>query len=137
MLSEIRLEFLPDGTALEVVVPAFPLPVPHQGILRREWNGQPWIDQNSKEHGRTTTTTYSDFSKGRSVRVIYIPQTREESMRITQNARNETARGIPWSVADNCQDFVSRAITGRNGSKSRDAAIGGALLGLVVWLFAR
>jgi len=137
MLNEISLEFLPDGTALEVVVPAFPLPVPHQGILRRGWGGQPWIDQNSKEHGGTTTTTYSEFSKGRTVRIIYIPQTREESMRITQNARNDIARGIPWSVADNCQDFVSRAITGRNGSKSRDAAIGVAFLGLVVWLVVR
>jgi hypothetical protein len=137
MLNEIGLEFLPDGTALEVVVPAFPLPVPHQGILRRGWDGQAWIDQNSKEHGRTATTTYADFSKGRTVRIIYIPRTQEESLRITQNARNDIARSIAWSVADNCQDFVSRAITGRNGSKSRDAAIGVALLGLVIWLVAR
>jgi hypothetical protein len=47
------------------------------------------------------------------------------------------ARGIKWTVADNCQDLVSRAVTGKNGSKTRDAVAVAGLFGFALWLASR
>jgi hypothetical protein len=131
--KQIPLEYLPDGTALEVLVGL----IPHQGVLERTWNGEPLVHQNSKEHGKAVTTSFSEFSGGRPVSVLHIPRTAEESHQITQSARRDVVRGIPWTVGDNCQDFVSRAVTGKNGSKTRDAMVVGGLFGLVLWLASR
>jgi hypothetical protein len=135
MSHQIPLESLPDGTALEVMLPVGLLQVPHQGVLQRAWNGEPLVHQNSKRHGRAVTTTFWEFSNGGTVTVVHIPRTAEESSRITESARTDVARGILWTVGDNCQDFVSRAVTGRNGSKTRDGLVVVSIFGLVAWLF--
>lgn len=135
MTNQIPLAQLPDGTALEVMVRYGPFDVAHQGILQHAWNGQIQILENSKKHGRAHATTFEDFSEGRQVKVIYIPRTGEESFTITQRARNDVARGILWTVGDNCQDFVSRAVAGGGGSRTRDGIAVVALLGLVIGAF--
>jgi hypothetical protein len=135
MTNQISLAQLPDGTALEVMVRYGPFDVAHQGILQRALNGQILILENSKKHGRAHMTTFEDFSEGRQVKVIYIPRTAEESFTITYRARNDVASGILWTVGDNCQDFVSRAVTGRSGSRTRDGIAVMALLGLVIGAF--
>ena len=132
MTNQISLAHLPDGTALEVMLPYGPFEVAHQGILQRAWNGQLLIHENSKKHGRALTTTFEDFSEGRQVKVIHIPQTPEEGLAITQRARYDVARGILWTVGDNCQDFVSRAVTGKGGSRTRDGIALLGLLGLII-----
>jgi hypothetical protein len=92
------------------------------------------VHQNSKRHGRAVTTTFLEFSNGGTVTVVHIPRTAEESSKIAQSARIDVARGIPWTVGDNCQDLVSRAITCRNGSKTRDGVVVASIFGLVAWL---
>jgi hypothetical protein len=131
--KQIPLQYLPDGSILEVLVGL----IPHQGVLERTWRGEPLVHQNSKQHGRAVTTSFSEFSSGRAVRVLQIPRTAAERHQITQSARNDVARGIPWTVGDNCQDLISRAVTGRNGSKTRDAVLGMGLLGLALWAISR
>jgi len=131
--KQIPLESLPDGTVLEVMVGM----IPHEGILQRWWYGSLLVHHNSKRHGGAVTTSFSVFSEGRPVRVLHIPQTAEESHQITQSARNDVARGIPWTVGDNCQDLVSRAVEGKNGSRTRDAVVVGGLFGLALWLVSR
>lgn len=58
--KQIPLEYLPDGTAIEVLVGL----IPHQGVLERNWNGEPLVHQNSKEHGKAVTTSFNEFSGG-------------------------------------------------------------------------
>lgn len=132
MFNQIPLNQLPDGTALEVMLPYSMFLVPHQGILQREWTGRIMILENSKKHGRALATTFEDFSEGHPVKIVHIPETIGESLAIIGRARNDIARGVVWTVVDNCQDFVSRALTGKSGSRTRDGLVLLALFGLVI-----
>jgi hypothetical protein len=50
---------------------------------------------------------------------------------------NEVERGIPWTVVDNCEDLVSRAVTGHDGSPTRNALIGLGLCGLCLLVLSK
>ena len=113
---------------------------PHWGIIDYLPTGEQVVHHNSKRHGRAVTTWPEEFNDGHiPVCVVAMPLSVEDGERICQNARLDVKRGIPWSPGDNCQDFVTRAYVGRNGSPTRDGFfaaacfVGSLVLAAQVW----
>jgi hypothetical protein len=103
---------LPGGTALGFG------PI-HQGILAYLNTGEQVILNTSLKHGRPVVSPVEEFN-GVPVRVVRaVPKTWEDSVRIQQNAWNLLHAGAPWTVFNNCQDFVSMAYNGKPGSETR------------------
>jgi hypothetical protein len=116
---------LPRGTALGFG------PI-HQGIVSYLPSGQQVILNKSMKSKRPVVSPPEEFT-GLPVKYVRpVPQTGEERARINQNAWNLVRAGAPWTVFDNCQDFVSLCYDGKPGSKTRSAAVVG--IGLVLGL---
>jgi hypothetical protein len=121
-------KLLPKGAVIDLMPHS-----PHAGIVGYTETGQQVVAHNSKQHGRAVITLPESFNDGRiPVRLISRPATFSEADRIWQSAVNDVNRGVPWQPSDNCQDLVSRARTGRNGSPTRDALVGLALLAVIL-----
>ena len=134
-MNQITLESLPDGTSLKTDVRWNGLLVTHYGVIERDSNGAVLIHHNSKRHGGAVTTDLQGFVDGSPVFVHSVPQTEGEGWLRAQRARADVECGIVWTVGNNCEDLVSRALTGRDGSPTRNAALGLGLVGLF-FLFA-
>jgi len=118
---------LPAGTALGFG------PV-HQGIVAYYGNQQQVILNTSLKHGRPAVSRPEEFN-GIPVRLVRpLPQTWEDSARIQQNAWNLVQAAQPWTVFNNCQDFVSIAYTGKPGSVTRNLVVSGGLLAIALGL---
>jgi hypothetical protein len=138
MQNQIALEALPDGTILATPVRYGAFLFTHYGTLQRAWNGEVLIHHNSKKHGRAVTTSFSEFTDGKNLAQIdFVPQSSAEGWLVAERARMDVARGIRWTVSDNCEDMRARALTGRNGSPTRDSFVGVGLLGLAVFLASK
>jgi hypothetical protein len=111
--------------------------VPHPGVLAYDACGQPLVLHNSKKTGGKAVTSVAEFNDGQQPRVTWVPSSWAEGYQVVQNAGNDVALGGQWSFADNCQDFVNRAVTGRTGSPTRDLFLGLALLGLLAFVATR
>jgi hypothetical protein len=106
----------------------------HTGIIAYTDVGQQVVLHNSKKRGHAAVTAPEELNNGNlPVVVDWLPQTPEEGARTVQRALEDVQRGVRWSWFDNCQDFVSRALKGQNGSPRRDYIFltGLCVLGLV------
>ena len=118
---------LPAGTALGFG------PV-HQGIVAYLSGGRQVILNTSLKHGRPVVSPPEEFA-GISVKLVRpVPQTCQESDRIHQNAWKLLQAGAPWTIFNNCQDFVSLACDGKPGSETRRLAAAGAVLAVFLGL---
>lgn len=122
----------PEGTVLEVVSLER-----HQGVVAYTAMAQQVIIHNSKKLGRAVISWPNDLSDGKhEVIVNRTPLSPSEGGRIVQSANADVQRGVRWTPFDNCQDLVSRATTGKNGSPTRNILLGGALvLGILFFGF--
>ena len=122
---------LPLGAAIDLIPFS-----PHAGIVGYLETGQQIVAHNSKRYGRAVITLPEGFNDGHiPIRVGPLPKTTAEAARIWQSAVNDVNRGVRWLPGDNCQDLVSRALTGHNGSPSRNVLVGVALLiAILCWL---
>jgi hypothetical protein len=115
---------LPHGAAIDLMPHS-----PHAGIVGYLETGQQVVAHNSKQHGRAVVTLPEDFNDGGiPIRLVSRPRTSAEANRIWQSAVNDVSREVRWLPSDNCQDLVSRALTGRNGSPTRNALMGVAVV---------
>jgi hypothetical protein len=91
----------------------------HQGIVDYDIFGQQVILNTSLKDGRPVVSRPEEFD-GKSVRLVRpLPRTLQDSVRIRQNARNLVQAGAPWTIFNNCQDFVSMSYDGKSGSETR------------------
>jgi len=105
----------------------------HQGILAY-LNGQQVILNTSLKHGRPVVSPLEEFS-GVPVRLVRpLPKTWEDSARIQQNAWNLVQAGSPWTIFNNCQDFVSLSYDGKPGSETRKLVAAGATIAVLLGL---
>jgi hypothetical protein len=117
---------LTQGTAIK-----FPSLVRHEAIIDYTWNGEQVLLEKSKKHKRPTVTKPEEY-RGVPFIINRVPASPEHGLRIVQHAYAEIQAGAPWTAFDNCQDFVSRAYNGRNGSETRNFVFGTlAVLGFV------
>jgi hypothetical protein len=137
MLNQIPVESLPNGTVLKTTAYWSGLPFTHYGIVQREGNGRVRIHHNSKRIGRAATTDFNGFSDGNPVLVDVIPPTQGDGWLRAERARADVERGIRWTVDNNCEDMKSRALTGQNGSPTRDAFVGLGLFGLALLFISK
>lgn len=118
---------LPRGTALQ-------LGAVHQGIVGRLPTGQQVILHKSKRFGRPVASPSEELESIKPVKVIRTPRSEQDGLRIEQNAWNLIQAGAPWTLLDNCQDYVSRCYTGQSGSETRSALLVASALGLLLVL---
>jgi len=117
---------LPEGTVVE-----FPSQLYHQAIVAYTVWGEQVLLENTRLHGKATVTNPVAY-RGVQHKIARRPSSAEHAARIVNHAVSEIQAGRRWTVFDNCQDFVSRAYDGRNGSKTRTIFLGVAsVLGLV------
>lgn len=110
---------LPRGTAIDLQPSS-----PHTGIIDYLQTGDQVVIHNSKQRGQGVVTWPEEFNDGFiPVRYIAVPLSEEQGELICQNAQYDVQRGVRWNPGDNCQDLVTRAYTGRNGSPTRDAVV--------------
>lgn len=110
---------LPLGTAIDLQPRS-----PHAGIVGYQPSGEQVVGHNSKQHGRAVITWPEDFNNGLPVRIVAYPESDEHANQIWESVLSDVERGVPWRGGDNCQDLVSRAYSGHNGSPTRDAVFG-------------
>jgi len=67
-------------------------------------------------------------------RVGRFPLSSGEGERIWASVLNDVRRAVPWLPGDNCQDLATRAVTGHNGSPTRDALVGLTVVGALLVL---
>jgi hypothetical protein len=112
---------LPKGTAIDLQPYS-----PHTGIVGYLPTGEQVVAHNSKQRGMAVVTWPEEFNDFHiPFRIIAYPLSDADGERIWQNALYDVERGVLWGAGDNCQDFTSRAYTGRNGSPTRDAIVAG------------
>jgi hypothetical protein len=96
----------------------------HEGIVAYN-NGQQVVLHKSPRIGRPAMTEPSVFADGKCQLVrTRVPQSPAQATAVVQRAWAEVqCGGSPWTVFDNCEDFVSRAY-GSNGSATRTLVVG-------------
>ncbi len=121
---------LPKGTAIDLQPHS-----PHTGLIGYLPTGEQVVAHNSKQRGRAVVTWPEEFNDFHiPFRIIYYPLFPQDGERIWGNALYDVERGVLWSGGDNCQDFVSRAYTGRNGSPTRDIIFAGLVVVGLAWV---
>ncbi len=122
-------KLLPKGASIDLMPHS-----PHAGIVGYLETGEQVVAHNSKQHGRAVVTLPEGFNDGSiPVRETSRPPNAFEAERIWRSAVNDVSRGVRWLPADNCQDLVSRAVKGHNGSPTRNALV---ILALVIAVIA-
>jgi hypothetical protein len=106
----------------------------HEGIIAYN-GGQQVVLHKSLSIGRPAMTDTYAFTNGKCKLIVTrVPQSHAHAQAIVQRAWTEVqSGGTPWTLFDNCEDFVSRAYTGSSGSLGRALAVGFLV---VVGLFA-
>jgi hypothetical protein len=116
---------LPSGTVLQ-------FGLVHVGIVGYQYNQQVILNK-SKCFGRPVASQPEEF-QGEVVKVIRNPKSPQDGARIEQNAWNLIQQGAPWTLLDNCQDFVSRCYDGKPGSETRSLVVGLGLTACLLFL---
>ena len=107
----------------------------HEGIVAyKRFTGEQVIIHKSRQIGRAAVTLPSYFTDGKCKLVATrTPQSLAEGEAVVQRAFAEAQSATPWTLFDNCEDFVSRAYTGQGGSATRNLIAGFlAVVGLCV-----
>jgi hypothetical protein len=122
---------LPKGTILDLQPHS-----PHTVVVGYNSWGQQVIGHNSKRHGRAVVAWPKEFNDGGRIpfRIVRYPVSLQEGEKIWQSVVWDVERGVRWLPGDNCQDLATRAVTGRNGSPTRDAIVGLGIFGGLLWL---
>ncbi|MGD0569309.1 MAG: hypothetical protein ABSA78_12975 [Candidatus Sulfotelmatobacter sp.] len=100
--------------------------VHHQGIIAYRDDVQ-IVLESSLRHGGAVEIPAIEFNGGKIVSIVRTPRSPAAADVIVQRAWGDVQRGVKWSLLNNCQDFVSRAYEGKNGSKTRDIVVVGGL----------
>lgn len=112
---------LPKGTVLDLQPYS-----PHTVVVGYNECSLQVIGHNSKQHGRAVISWPEEFNDAGRIpfRIIRCPTSLQEGESIWHSVLWDVQRGVRWLPEDNCQDLVSRAVTGHNGSPTRDAIVG-------------
>jgi hypothetical protein len=124
---------LPKGTVLDLQPYS-----PHTVVVGyNEW-GLQVIGHNSKQQGRAVISWPEEFNDAGRIpfRIVRCPASLQEGESIWQSVLRDVRQGVRWLPQDNCQDLVSRAVTGHNGSPTRDAIVGLGIFGALLWMAA-
>lgn len=124
MFLDENYQPLPGGTALKDPCTW------HEGIVAYMGAHQVMLHKPLSS-GRPVMTSPLEFAKGRCNLVkTRTPRNPAEGMAVVQRAWTEVqSGGTPWTVFDNCEDFVNRAYTGQSGSATRTFFLGLLIVG--------
>ena len=111
----------PRGTI--IILDPFPQ---HCGFLDYNERGEQILLHKSKTEGPIISGP-EGFIDGPTRYRVWLPESDQHADEWLNNACASIDRGEFWTPFDNCQDFVSKSTTGRSGSPTRDAIIGGVI----------
>jgi hypothetical protein len=109
---------LAAGTAIK-----FPTYYNHEAIIAYRYGWQQVLLEKSKKHKKPRIGDPEEY-RGLPFVISRVPSSPAHAMAIIQHACAEIDEGKPWTIFDNCQDFVSRSYSGKSGSESRNVAVG-------------
>ena len=109
----------PRGTI--IVLEPFPQ---HCGFLDYTPIGEQILLHKAKKEGRPVITGPKGFMDSPVRYRVRVPQSDQQADEWLNHAYAEIEAGVPWMLFDECQDFVSRAVTGHAGSPTRDGILG-------------
>jgi hypothetical protein len=108
----------------------------HQGIVAYDGGFNQVVIENSFRHRRAVMIPSIAFNGGKNVAVVRTPTNRFQGEQIVQRAYADVVAGVKWTFLNNCQDLVTRAYEGKNGSKTRDfVVLGGLAAAALIALF--
>ncbi|MHB8216243.1 MAG: hypothetical protein ACYDDS_09205 [Candidatus Sulfotelmatobacter sp.] len=111
---------LAGGTAVEDRTS----PIHHQGIVAyRNWDQV--VIENSFRNRQAVVIPSIQFNGGKIAWVIRTPNDQWHGEQIVQRAYADVVAEVKWTPFNNCQDLVTRAYEGKNGSKTRNIVFGG------------
>lgn len=113
---------LAGGTAIEDRTTL----VRHQGVIAYR-NGDQVVIENSFRHRQAVVIPSIGFNEGKIAWIIRTPNDQRHGEQIVQRAYADVVAEVKWTPFNNCQDLVTRAYEGKNGSNTRDAAVVGGL----------
>ncbi|HXR16827.1 MAG TPA: hypothetical protein VN777_11580 [Terriglobales bacterium] len=120
---DVNMNRLPEGTAIK-----FPSMIRHEAIIAYNFYGQQVLLEKSKKYGKPTVANPEEY-RGIPFEISRNPSSPSHGIHILEHAYAEIqAGGTRWTPFDNCQDFVSRAYAGRNGSETRNFVLGALAL---------
>jgi hypothetical protein len=99
----------------------------HCGFLDYDEGGEQLLLHKSKTEGPIITGPEGFMDRPVTYRA-WLPISDQQADEWLENAYAAIDRGEFWTPFDNCQDFISKSTTGKSGSPTRDAIIGGAIL---------
>lgn len=118
---------LAAGTAIK-----FPTYYNHEAIIAYTHGYRQVLLEKSKKHKVPRIGNPEEY-RGLPYVISRVPSSPAHAMAILQHACAEIDAGKPWTIFDNCQDFVSRAYSGKNGSETRNLAYGVATaVGIII-----
>ena len=109
----------PRGTI--IMLEPFPQ---HCGFLDYTSIGEQILLHKSKREGRAVITGPEGFMDRPARYRVRVPASDQQADEWLRYAYAGIEAGSPWMLFDECQDFVSRAVSGRAGSPTRDGILG-------------
>jgi hypothetical protein len=110
---------LAGGTAIEDRTS----PIQHQGIIAYR-SGDQVVIENSFRYRQAVVIPSIQFNGGKIAWVVRTPNDQRHGEQIVQRAYADVVAEVKWTPFNNCQDLVTRAYEGKNGSKTRNLVVG-------------
>jgi hypothetical protein len=96
----------------------------HQAIIAYRY-GQQVVIENSFRYRHAVVIPSIQFNGGKMACVVRAPNDQWHGEQIVQRAYADVVAEVRWTPFNNCQDLVTRAYEGKNGSKTRNFVLGG------------
>lgn len=107
-----------------------PEPFPqHWGMLDYLRTGEQIVLHKSKRLGQAVVTWPYEYMDRPERYRVFVPRSGQQADEWLNRAYAGVETGEPWLPFDDCQDFISRAVTGRDGSPTRDGILGALFFG--------
>jgi hypothetical protein len=111
---------LAGGTAIEDRTTL----IHHQAIIAYRY-GEQVVIENSFRHRQAVVIPSIQFNGGKIAWPVRRPNDQRHGEQIVQRACADVDAEVKWTPFNNCQDLVTRAYEGKNGSKTRNIVLGG------------
>ena len=111
---------LAGGTAIEDRTTL----IHHQALIAYRY-GEQVVIENSFRHRQAVVIPSIQFNGGKIAWPVRTPNDQRHGEQIVQRAYADVVAEVKWTVLNNCQDLVTRAYEGKNGSNTRNIVLGG------------
>ena len=129
-LQAAHIFFDQNGKPWPRATVVLPEPFPqHWGMLDYLPTGEQIVLHKSKKLGQAVVTWPHEYMDRPGRYRVLVPRTDQQADEWLNRAYAGVEAGELWLPFDDCQDFISRAISGHDGSPTRDGIVGALVFG--------